>query len=209
MFLSTKRSPFYDLLSRQAELVHAAAEHLLEAIRRFDHDIERREYTQRVREDEHAGDEIERQIIDELNRTFVTPLDREDIYAIASGMEFVLDVIEGVTDRLELYAIDRLIPEIEGQAAGLVRETAALARMIGDLRNLRKTELLKAIQELKVVESEIDRQYRAGVAALFTGGQFPAIEVFKLKEICEALEEASDHCEDVADLVERIVIKHA
>lgn len=209
MFLSTKRSPFYDMLSHQAELVQRAAENLLEAIRHFGTELERRQFTEKVREVEHEGDDLERQIIDELNRSFITPLDREDIYAIASGLEFVLDVIEGVSDRLELYAINRLIPEIEGQAVGLCGETDALRRMIGDLRNLKKTELLRSIQDLKSVESEVDRQYRAGVARLFKDENMPAIEVFKLKEISESIEEAADHCEDVADLVERIVIKHA
>ncbi|MBX5476279.1 MAG: DUF47 family protein [Clostridia bacterium] len=209
MFISTKRSRFYDLLARQAEAVHRGAEALRSVVEHFSATTERKQWSEKVRQVEQEGDGIEREIIDELNRSFITPLDREDIYAIASGMEFILDVIEGVADRIELYSIERLIPEIEAQAAGLCRETGALVQMIADLRNLNKTELMRAIQDLKAAESEMDRHYRSGMASLFHNDKLSALEVFKLKEISEAMEEASDHCEDVADTIERIVIKHA
>ena len=157
---------------------------------------------------ERQGDELERTIIDRLNKVFLTPLDREDIYAISNKLESILDILEGVANRVELYAIAALTPEILAMADQLTVETAALVDVVGALESLKSSKVAEAAQHLKAIEADVDRSYREGVARLFKTPDFPPLEVLKLKEILERLEEASDHCEDVTALVEGIIIKH-
>jgi predicted phosphate transport protein (TIGR00153 family) len=167
-----------------------------------------RRHSSDIRGIERRGDELERTIIDRLNKVFLTPLDREDIHAICNKLESILDILEGVANRAELYAIAALTPEVLAMADGLTAETAALADVVGALESLKPAKVSEAAQRLKALEAEMDRRYREGVARLFTSPEFPPLEVLKLKEILERLEEASDHCEDVTDLVEGIIIKH-
>lgn len=161
-----------------------------------------------IRDQERRGDELERIIVERLNRAFLTPLDREDIYAIATKLEMVMDIIEGVANRAELYAIEMLTPEVLTMADLLTEETTALVNVVAALESLRSSTVSEAAQRLKLIEEEVDHSYRAGVARLFRTPDFPPLEVLKLKEVLERLEEASDHCEDVTRLVEGIIIKH-
>jgi predicted phosphate transport protein (TIGR00153 family) len=210
ILFGTRDKEFFRLLNEQAEAVHAGAaalQRLLENYGREGSNLAADVFA--VRQFEHRGDDLERSIIHRLNQAFITPLDREDIHNIATRLEFILDVIEGVADRVELYAVETLTPEVLALGAALTAETEALREVVAALGSLKAQAVLEAGQKLKRVEGDMDRHYREGVARLFKSDQFKPLEVLKLKEILEHMEEASDQCEDVADLIEGIVLKHA
>ncbi len=195
------------LLHQQAEAVASGAAALRGLFQSFGDDGATRAYTAQIREIERRGDELERTIFDRLNRTALAPFAREDIYGIANELETILDILEGAADRVELYAIAALTPEVLAIADQLAVETGMLVEVLTALASMRAHLVAEAAQRLRALESETDRCYREGVARLFKTPGFAPLEVMKLKEILERLEEASDHCEDVADLVEAILIK--
>lgn len=196
------------LLQQQADAVQRAAEALRAFLGEFRDPARAGALSSVVRGIERRGDELERAINDRLNRSPYAPQTRGDIHAMANKMESILDILEGVANRVELYAIEALIPEVAAIADRLAVEAAALNEVVASLRHRRPTLPSDASERLKAIESDVDRLYREGVARLFNEPDFPPLEVLKLKEILERLEEASDHCEDVTALVEEIILKH-
>jgi uncharacterized protein Yka (UPF0111/DUF47 family) len=142
----------------------------------------------------------------ELNTSFVTPFDREDIHQLASGLDDILDGIEAVADMFVLHHIKQPLPEMRQQADVLHRAAEELRQAMGHLRNLRGLE--EHWVEINRLENEGDRVYRKTVAALFSG-DYKAMDVLKWKDIVDQLEGAIDGCEDVANILESIVLKHA
>jgi predicted phosphate transport protein (TIGR00153 family) len=197
------------LLQEQADAVHRAAEALRAYLGEFRDPGRAGALSGVVRGIERRGDELERAIADRLNRSAQPPQTRGDIHAMANKMESILDILEGVANRVELYSIAALIPEVAAIADQLAVETAALCEVVGSLRAPRPALPAEAARRLKAIEGDVDRLYREGVARLFNEPDFPPLEVLKLKEILERLEEASDHCEDVTALVEEVILKHA
>ena len=159
-----------------------------------------------IREREHEGDEITHQILRELNTSFVTPFDREDIHKLASGLDDILDGIEAVADLFVLHHISQPLPEMRQQAEVLLRAAEQLHEAMGHLRTLKGLEPYWV--EINRLENEGDRVYRKTVAALFSG-DYKAMDVLKWKDIVDELEAAIDGCEDVANTLESIVLKHA
>ncbi len=159
-----------------------------------------------IKDLEHAGDEVTHELVRTLNRTFVTPFDREDIYALASGLDDVLDYIEEIGDTVTLYKIER-IPDSAREMVALI--VAAVAELQQGVTNL---EQLKGVEEHGIevhrLENLGDTVSRQAIADLFAGGH-EAIEVIKLKEFFTLLEDALDRCEDVANILESITIKNA
>ncbi len=159
-----------------------------------------------IRDLEHAGDEVTHELVRTLNRTFVTPFDREDIYALASGLDDVLDYIEEIADTVTLYKIDR-IPASAREMMRLI--VAAVAEL---QHGVAKLEELKGVEEHGIevhrLENLGDTASRQAIADLFAGG-YEALEVIKLKEFFTLLEDALDRCEDVANILESITIKNA
>ena len=155
---------------------------------------------------EHEGDEITHQIMRALNTTFVTPFDREDIHHLASGLDDVLDFIEAVADLLVLHRIEEPLPEMRQQADVLVRAADQTYEAMTRLRNFSGMEPFWV--EINRLENEGDRVYRKTVAHLFSG-EFKAMDVLKWKDLVDQIEAAIDGCEDVANTLESIVLKHA
>ena len=197
------------LLQQQADAVQRSAEALRAFLGEFREPGRAGALSSVVRAIERRGDELERAIADRLNRSPYPPQIRGDIHAMANKMESILDIVEGVANRVELYAIEALIPEVAAIADQLAVEAAALSEVVACLRDPRPALPSGASERLKAIESDVDRLYREGVARLFNEPDFPPLEVLKLKEILERLEEASDHCEDVTALVEEIILKHS
>ncbi|MEA2646305.1 MAG: uncharacterized protein QOE92_1388 [Chloroflexota bacterium] len=160
----------------------------------------------RIKSLEHDGDEITHEIVRRLNRTFVTPFDREDIYGLASGLDDVLDYIEEVAQTIALYHIDE-VPKAAREMADLVQQSAR--QLEEAIRKLESRKDLEAhwteVNRLENVGDEVSRQ---AIGELFSGGAEP-IEIMKLKDLYGVLEEALDTCEDVANVIENIVIKNA
>ncbi|MEO8897437.1 MAG: DUF47 family protein [Candidatus Dormibacter sp.] len=155
---------------------------------------------------EHEGDEVTHELVRTLHRTFVTPFDREDIYALASGLDDVLDYIEEIADTVTLYKIER-IPAAAVEMVDLIdKATAELQQGVAKLEQLKGME--KHGIEVHRLENLGDTASRQAIADLFSGG-YDALEVIKLKEFFTLLEDALDRCEDVANILEAITIKNA
>jgi uncharacterized protein len=198
-----REESFYDLFEKDAANLSEAARLLIKLLADFqDPESSHAEISQR----EHEGDEITHQIIRALNTTFVTPFDREDIHRLASGMDDILDAIEAVADLLVLHRIEQVIPEMRQLADVLSRAADQLQQAMAELRGFAGLE--KYWVEINRLENEGDRVYRKTVAHLFSG-EYKAMDVLKWKDLVDQLEAAIDGCEDVANTLESIVLKHA
>jgi predicted phosphate transport protein (TIGR00153 family) len=161
---------------------------------------------QRINACEHRGDEITRTILQRLNSTFVTPFDREDIHALAESFDDVVDDIQTVSQLMLLTKVDTTMPEMREQADLLVRMAEEAEALISRLESMKGVQPhLDAIDQL---ESDGDAVYRRILARLYSG-ELEALEVLRLKGIVEALEGALNTIEDISDVVESIVLKHA
>ena len=155
---------------------------------------------------EHYGDKLTHEIMRELNETFVTPLDREDIVGLASRIDDVTDVAYDVSELVHLYKIRAIRPAATRQAQALVSATEEMVKMIARLESLKDLE--PHWIKLHTFENEGDQIFREAVAELFANVSDP-IEIIKWKDIHSLIEVAIDRCEDVANIVEMIVIKHS
>jgi len=194
---------FFDLFVEDAANVLGAAR-LLEAMLRSYDVIERR--AGELRDAEHRGDELTHQIGHRLEATFVTPFDREDIHALISALDDVLDLVEEVADTFILYRIASPTSVAVKQASIIVQQCEQIHEALSHLKGFRRLE--KYWIEVHRLENEGDQLTRAAIAGLFEDGHKP-IEIIKWKEIYEKLEATIDKCEDVANIIERIVVKHA
>ncbi len=155
---------------------------------------------------EDRGDEITHEIIDRLNRTFVTPFDREDIYELARQLDNVIDWIEAAAARMAVYQIPRPTREAQEMARIIVSVAEAIVEAVGNLQRLDR--LAGPVREINRLENLADNVQRDAVAALFASTA-NAIDIMKWKEIYETLEEATDQAEDVANVLETIRTKQA
>jgi predicted phosphate transport protein (TIGR00153 family) len=194
---------FYDLLEADAEGVAIAAREMRELVGDFEHaDAHRR----RITELEHRGDDLTHSVLALLNQTFVTPVDRGDIYRLASYLDDVLDSTEAVADLLVLHRIREPIEQLRMQADVLVGATEAVARAVRGLRSFRETDT--AGRDIVRFERDGDHVYRAAVAALYSG-EHGAMDVLKWRDVLEEMEAAIDRCEDIANTLESIALKYA
>jgi hypothetical protein len=161
---------------------------------------------ERIKAFEHKGDDLTHEIITKLNQTFVTPFDREDIHELTTKIDDVLDLIDAVATRLVIYRVERLRPGAAELADVLVRATAQIHAAVSRLE--KHDGILDHCIEINRLENEGDAAVRKAIARLFEEEKDP-IEVLKWKEILEVLETASDKCEDVANIIEAVVLKSA
>ncbi len=194
---------FFDLLELAADGAAEGAEELALLVRDFSDAPARGE---RIQQLEHDGDDLTHRIIGLLNTTFVVPIDRHDILHLASSLDDVLDAVEGVADLLVLLRIEAPIPHLEQQADVLVQAARAVARAIRALRSPSTADRVWA--DITRLEREGDRVYRRAVAELYSG-DYRALDVLKWKDILAHLEGAIDRCEDIANTIESVVLKHA
>lgn len=170
---------------------------------------EREKVVTQLRDLEHEGDALTHKIFSELNSTFVTPLDREDIHHLTSSLDDIMDHIDGSAARFTLYRIQRC-PDLVGKLIDVLHlSVSELHRGVGLLRNLRQyEELQKVFKKVNEYENEADALFEIAIADLFDHEKDP-IQIIKLKEIFVGLETATDKCEDAANVLESILIKHA
>jgi uncharacterized protein len=160
----------------------------------------------RLRDVEHRSDEITHTIMRQLNSTFVTPFDREDIYRLANRLDDVMDHMEAAADLVVLYELEELPPENLRVVEVLELAAQETASAMPRLRQLK--DLAEYWIEVNRLENEADQVYRRTVAKLFSG-EFDALTALKLKDVAEELEAAADALEDVADAVETIAVKES
>jgi len=161
---------------------------------------------EQIKDLEHAGDTLTHELVKRLNTTFVTPIDREDIYALASRLDDVLDLIDAVADRLLIYKITRPTVGSVDMAKVIVKTAEATDRAVRCLRTL-SPYYHKHCVEVNRLENEADRLLRDLLAALFEG--VDPVEIIKWKELYETMESVTDRCEDVVNVIEGIVLKMA
>ena len=197
---------FYDFFEAAVKKVVEGAAQLEDLIRNFK---EVSLKAKQIKDTEHQGDLITHNTIEMLNRTFVTPLDREDIHDLITSLDDVLDYIEACAERLHLFKIDKPTEEAVLLVEVLLKTVKELADAVAKLRNLKAADaIMKHCIEINRLENEGDYVSRAAVAKLFDAENDP-LEVIKWKEIYETLENAIDRCEDVANVLEGIVLKNA
>lgn len=204
--LIPKEEKFFDLLEASAGHIVKGAELLLDMVTHFDTVADR---VREVRQVEHQGDQVTHEIMARLNKTFVLPLDQEDIHALASGLDDVLDYVDAVADRIHLYRILAPTPELVSLVELLVRGTQECAAAVRMLRNVKANAdgILHHCVEINSLENACDRLYRSTEAQLFEQAIDP-IEVIKWRQIYENIETAADRCEDVANVIEGVVLKY-
>lgn len=155
---------------------------------------------------ERRGDELIRQTLHRLDGSFVTPFDREDIHSLAEALEDVVDEVYHISESIVLTGIKEVLPEVKEQSQVLVTMSRLVRRLTDSLQEIHN--IRGVLEELDSLETDGDRIYRRMVARLFSG-EFDALDVIKWKDIGAALEAALDRIEDVGDIVESILVKHA
>ncbi len=194
---------FFDLFVEDAANVLGGARLLEAMLRTYDQPEAR---AAEIRATEHRGDEISHDIGHRLESTFVTPFDREDIYALISALDDVLDYIEEAADTFVLYRVEAPTATAVEQASIIVKQAELLHEALGHLQGFNGLD--RYWIEVHRLENEGDRIVRAAIAGLFVEEKDP-INLVKWKEIYGLLEETIDKAEDVANIIERITIKHA
>lgn len=194
---------FFEMFEAAARNIHRGAELLVEMMEDY-HDPEKQ--ADAILQVEHQGDTITHDVVHKLNRTFITPIDREDIYSLASALDDVLDLIEAVSDRMVMYRVQEPTEVAKQLAEIIYKSTSEIVKgavLLGKAGNVSPHCI-----EINRLENEADHLARNAVAELFHKEQDP-ITLLKWKEIYEHLEEATDRCEDVSDVLEAITLKYA
>jgi predicted phosphate transport protein (TIGR00153 family) len=201
-----KEEKFFDLFEQSAQNMVQAA-HSLKLLVDNWQDIENE--LARITELEHQGDTITHQIMAMLHRTFVTPFDREDMASLAHVMDDVTDFIHAAADAMLIYKVDYPSQRAKELADIIVQATTEVERTIPQLRQRAKLkQVLERCVEINRLENMADRVFRSAMAELFSDS--PGIaDVIKWREIYEHMESATDRCEDVADVLEGVALKHA
>jgi predicted phosphate transport protein (TIGR00153 family) len=195
---------FFDLFEQQSQHIIRAAGLLHEMVHHF---ADARAKAHTIKEVEHEGDQITHEIVRRLNTTFITPLDREDIHDLATRLDDVLDYIEAAAERLVVYRIKEPTSACRAMADVIVSTVQAMDRAIRCLRTMDPAFHEHAV-EVNRLENTADSLLRESLAALFDESNDP-IEVIKWKEIYETMEIVTDRCEDVANVIESIILKMA
>lgn len=201
-----KEEDFFELFERAAGNAHEGAGLLVELLERFDN-LEQR--AKRIKDIEHAGDKITHEVIDRLNRTFITPIDREDIHELACRIDDIIDLIDTCVNRMVIYKVRNSTPEALELARCLHHATELIVSAVALLRDMKNGKRIneKCIA-IQTQENEADRIMQAALGSLFANSH-DALEIIKWKDLYEEIESATDRCEDVANVLDQIVLKHA
>ena len=162
-----------------------------------------------ISEIESDCDKITHAVVAQLHKTFITPLDRNDIHRLITKMDDVMDYVEAGAERLALYELTSLTPEVGGMAQTLLKSAERVLEAVTGLRNLKNpSAILEKCVEINRLENETDGQLRTALARLFREEKDP-ITIIKWKEIYELFETATDRCEDVANIIEGVVLENS
>jgi hypothetical protein len=201
-----REEKFFDLFQASAQNVVEAAHRLKEMVDKWEH-VEGS--VDEITALEHKGDTITHDIMARLNRTFVTPFDREDIVQLAHSLDDIIDFIHAAADSMLLYKVNRPGPRAKELADIIVQAAEEVEKVMPQIKKrIVLSQVLKRCVEINRLENVADRVYRAAMAELFSDSSDMA-EVIKWREIYAHMESATDRCEDVADVLEGVAIKHA
>jgi predicted phosphate transport protein (TIGR00153 family) len=201
--LTPREDSFYGFFTQAAENLVTGADLLTQMMSNGN---DRALLAERLKDVEHASDEITHAVFKQLNSTFITPFDREDIYQLGSSLDDVMDAMEAAGDLVLLYGLEQLPVEIEQIVDVLARCARVTAAAMARLKSMKDLE--EYWIEANRLENEADQAYRLLLKRLFSG-EYDALTVLKLKEVGDMLEEAADAFEHVANAVETIVVKES
>lgn len=207
-WLVPKEEKFFEMLTEQVENALEGAKELKNFVNNYSEyeRSERKSKAQVIKGIEHKGDEITHKIIEKLNKTFITPIDKEDIHEMAVLLDDVIDLINAVALRFVLLGVERIDDYIIKLADIIYSAVTELTKSIMDLRKLK--DMREHYVKIHSLENEADDVYHEALSELFHFYK-NSIDIIKYKEIYELLEEITDKCEDVTHVIESIVVKHA
>lgn len=198
---------FFNLFRDISDLLVAAANEFASLLKA--EGVARDQHTQRIKELEHKADSITHKTMTELHKTFITPIDREDIHVLIKRLDDILDFMDAAAQRVSLYDIGKAPADLVKMAEINILSCEHVKTAVAGLSNLKEPDALtKACVEINRLENEADTTLRSAVAKLFREEQ-DIRQLIKLKEIYELLETVSDRCEDVANVVESILIEYS
>ncbi|MBI3296934.1 MAG: DUF47 domain-containing protein [Elusimicrobia bacterium] len=201
-----REDKFFDLFEVQAANNVTAAKLFFDMVQSWSLEPER---FRRLQEIEHESDITTHEVYDKLNRSFITPFDREDIHELASELDDVVDLVQSIATRMQLFHIEKTTPELVALSETLWNATEAVLKAVTGLRDPGKTRrVLDYCIEINRLENAGDRLLENAIGKLFHGTP-DALQVIKWKEIYEGIEIAIDKCEDVANIIESILVKQA
>jgi hypothetical protein len=189
------------LFREQAANIHRAAQMLADMFENYQ-DIEKR--VAEIKFAEHKGDQLTHELMMKLNQTFITPFDREDIHALGSALDDVMDLVDAAASRFLVYKVTTVTPGARQLARVILHGTSILVKAIGELE--RPQQILDYCEQIQQIEEEADRIKGECVGKLFEDSANP-VEIIKWKEIYEVLEATTDKCSDVSDVLEAVVLK--
>ena len=201
--LVPQRREFYDLYNQAAANNVEIARLLVRLLDGFPND--RDTLARDIKEAEHEGDRLTHEVVDLLNRTFVTPFDRDDMYRLASALDDICDHIDEATGNILGYGVTQIRPNARQQGTVIERAATKLQEAVAKLEGFKDSR--RELIELRELEDEGDRLNREGIAELFASGA-DAVSIIRWKDIHEQLEEAVDACENAADVLEAILVKN-
>jgi predicted phosphate transport protein (TIGR00153 family) len=201
--LVPQRREFYDLYNRAAENNVAIARLLVRLLEGFPND--RDTLARDIKDAEHEGDRLTHEVVDLLNRTFVTPFDRDDMYRLAAALDDICDHVDEAAGNILGYGVTEVRETARQQAGVIERAATKLLEAVRKLEGFKDSK--RELIELRELEDEGDRLNRESIAALFASNE-GAISIIRWKDIHEQLEEAVDACENAADVLEAILVKN-
>jgi len=206
--LVPKDKKFFPMFESQADLIVEAAAKLNEIFSSSDPE-KHAELFKAIKDLENRGDDVAHQVFDELDKTFITPFDREDIHQLTSKLDDVLDFINGTSQRIRLYRLKKFPSEFLEFSSVMQDGAVEIRNAVKELYNLKKPETIRnAVIRINEVENKADDLYHSVISDLFENEK-DAIELIKKKEVLQTMERASDRMEDVADVLKTIIIKLA
>jgi hypothetical protein len=166
--------------------------------------------SKRIHDIEHEGDELVHKFMDRLNKTFITPLDREDLYELTVRLDDILDFVDSVAKRLVTFKIEAPTPHAVEFSRIILQSSQEVAAGVHLLRDLRQSdEILRQCARINQLENDADQVMRDALNVLFNGEPRDPLEIIKWKDLYEHLEVATDKCEDVANILEAVLVKYA
>lgn len=204
--LFPREEKFFDLFQKSADLGVECAKEFQNMLSDLQN-IESR--SRNIKAIESKADEVTHHTIELLHKTFITPLDREDIYQLISQMDDILDFVEAASERMYLFGLNTTTPEMVALAAICVKSTEAIKKAVYELHDMKNSkDIILHCVEVNRLENEADHVLRAAIAKLFRD-EPDTRQLIKFKEIYELLETVTDRCEDVANVIEGIVLDYA
>lgn len=200
--LAPREERFFDMFATSVEVVLRGAQLFNDLIQDYT-DVEQK--AKKLKEVELEGDENTHKLMETLNRSFVTPIDRDDIYALNSGLDDILDHMEALASRMLLFKVKETTPEMRQFGEIILQAVEQISEAIHHLSKL--NHILKYCMEIKRLENLGDDLSRQVISDLFENEKDP-IELIKLKEIFGRMESTVDKCEDIANIIETIVVKN-